>query len=170
MQIRNSVTLIGNVGQLPTVRTLPSGNRVIEFSLATNDSYRNRDGEKVTRTEWHRVKAFGKVVDVLETYLTKGSQIALSGTLRYSKWTDKYEQSRTTAEIVLDEFTFLSAKDRGENTTEEAFELEELMQVAEPSSDAPSGKSAAAAKTRKRRSVKQAAAAQGVTPAEDLPF
>ena len=169
MQVRNSVTLIGNVGQLPTVRTLPSGNRVIEFSLATNDSYRNRDGEKVTRTEWHRVKAFGKVVDVLETYLTKGSQIALNGTLRYSKWTDKYEQSRTTAEIVLDEFTFLGAKDRGGNPGEEAFELEELMQVAEPTAEASTEKSAAA-KTRKRRSVKQATAAQGVTPAEDLPF
>ena len=70
MQIRNSVTLIGNVGQLPVTKTLANGSRMIEFSLATNDSYRNRDGQKVQRTEWHRIKAFGKVVDVLERNAT----------------------------------------------------------------------------------------------------
>ncbi|MBB4078995.1 single-strand DNA-binding protein [Lewinella aquimaris] len=156
MNVRNSVTLIGNVGQLPITKTLPSGNRVIEFSLATNDSYRNREGEKVTRTEWHRVKAYGKLVDTLERYLTKGTQIALTGMLRYNKWTDKYEQQRSSAEIILEEFTFLSAKER--STSDADHETAE-MEVAEP----------APKKTSKRRATKKSEKTS-VTPAEDLPF
>lgn len=159
MSIRNNITLIGNVGQLPTTKTLPSGVRLIEFSLATNETYRNRDGEKVTRTEWHRIKAFGKVVDVLEAYLTKGSQIALTGTLRYNKWTDKYEQSRISAEIILNEFTFLGSKDR--NTEAVATEDAHLeMQTAEPTP----------AKSGKRGGNKTSTPATKATAAEDLPF
>ncbi|THH39259.1 single-stranded DNA-binding protein [Neolewinella litorea] len=161
MQVRNSVTLIGNVGQLPAIKTLSSGSRVIEFSFATNDTYRNREGEKVTRTEWHQVKAFGKVVDVLERYVTKGSALAITGTLRYRKWTDKFEQNRVSTEIILDQFTFLGGRDdksyqAGQNEDEEASEAS--MLAAEP----------APKKTAKRRGKKAAAAV--VTPAEDLPF
>ena len=155
MQVRNSVTLIGNVGQLPTVKTLPSGTRVIEFSLATNDSYRNKAGERIQRTEWHSIKAYGKVVDVLERYLTKGSQLALTGALRYSKWTDKHEQARTSTEIILDEFTFLGSRDNNSYSTRED-DRDSLSVAAEP----------VAKKTTKRRTGKQA----DMTPAEDLPF
>ncbi|MCP9234480.1 single-stranded DNA-binding protein [Lewinella sp. JB7] len=158
MNVRNSVTLIGNVGQLPICKTLPSGSRVIEFSLATNDTYRNREGEKIDRTEWHRVKAFGKVVDVLERYLTKGTQIALTGALRYNKWTDKHDQQRTTAEIILEEFSFLGSKERNSTEIDAEPEFAE-MAVAEP----------APKKTTKRRTAKKAERT-AVTPAEDLPF
>ncbi len=159
MQVRNSVTLIGNVGQLPITKTLPSGTRVIEFSFATNDSYRNRDGEKVTRTEWHRVKAFGKVVDVLERYLTKGSQLALTGAIRYNRWTDKHDQQRISAEIVLEEFTFLSPRDRNDG----AADYEPETSVAEVAEPAPK-------KTTKRRTAKAKAAPAEMTAAADLPF
>ncbi|WP_238751158.1 single-stranded DNA-binding protein [Neolewinella maritima] len=169
MQIRNSVTLIGNVGQLPITKTLSNGNRVIEFSLATNDSYRNREGQKITRTEWHRVKAYGKVVDVLERYLTRGSRIALVGAIRYSKWTDKYEQTRTATDIVLSEFTFLDSKERDDHDTPSESELDEAMQVSEPS-PAETAAAAPATKTRKRRATKKSAKASTATPAEDLPF
>ncbi len=159
MQVRNSVTLIGNVGQLPTVKTLPNGSRVIEFSLATNDTYRNRQGEKVTRTEWHRVKAFGKVVDVLERYLTKGSQLALTGAIRYSRWTDKFDQQRISTEIVLEEFTFLGSRDRGD--AEASYKAEpNVAEVAEP----------APKKTTKRRKTRAKSTATEMTAAEDLPF
>ncbi len=159
MQVRNSVTLIGNVGQVPTVKTLSTGNRVIEFSLATNDTYRNRQGEKVTRTEWHRVKAFGKVVDVLERYLTKGSQLALTGAIRYGRWTDKYDQQRIATDIVLEEFTFLGSRDRGD--AEASYEADStVMEVAEP----------APKKTTKRRTAKAKSAPAEMTAAEDLPF
>ena len=167
MQIRNSVTLIGNVGQLPVTKTLSSGNRLIEFSLATNESYRNRDGQKVQRTEWHRVKAFGKVVDVLERYLTRGSRIALTGSIRYNKWTDKYEQSRVSTDIILDGFTFLDSKDYGAVGTE-AVDEDSVMQVAEPS---PAEATGTPGKTKKRRATKKSTKAkEAATAAEDLPF
>ncbi|PPK87496.1 single-strand DNA-binding protein [Neolewinella xylanilytica] len=156
MQVRNSVTLIGNVGQLPTVKTLTSGTRVIEFSLATNDSYRNKAGERITRTEWHTIKAFGKVVDTLERYVTKGTQLALTGSIRYSRWTDKHEQTRVSTEIILDEFTFLGSRDGSSYSTREDDTEQSEMMAAEP----------APKKTAKRRSKKAAA----MTPAEDLPF
>ena len=165
MNVRNSVTLIGNVGQIPTSKTLPSGTRVIEFSLATNDTYRNRDGEKVTRTEWHRIHAYGKVVEVLERYLNKGTKLALTGTLRYSKWTDKYDQSRTTTEIILDEFTFLGGKGSDSSTSTNT-ERETEMMVAEPAPEVKTGK-------RRAKSGKgggKATKATEMTAAEDLPF
>ena len=156
MQVRNSVTLIGNVGQLPTVRTLTSGTRVIEFSLATNDTYRNKAGERVTRTEWHTIKAFGKVVDTLERYVTKGTQLALTGSIRYSRWTDKHEQNRVRTEIILDEFTFLGSRDGSSYSNREEEQDQAEMMAAEP----------APKKTAKRRGKKKA----DLTPAEDLPF
>ena len=156
MQVRNSVTLIGNVGQLPTVRTLTSGTRVIEFSLATNDSYRNKAGERITRTEWHTIKAFGKVVDTLERYVTKGTQLALTGSIRYSRWTDKHEQTRISTEIILDEFTFLGSRDNSSYSSRDEEQEQAEMMAAEP----------APKKTAKRRGKKKAE----LTPAEDLPF
>ena len=156
MQVRNSVTLIGNVGQLPTVRTLTSGTRVIEFSLATNDSYRNKAGERITRTEWHTIKAFGKVVDTLERYVTKGTQLALTGSIRYSRWTDKHEQTRISTEIILDEFTFLGSRDNSSYSSRDEEQEQAEMMAAEP----------APKKTAKRRGKKKA----DLTPAEDLPF
>ena len=167
MQIRNSVTLIGNVGQLPVTKTLSSGNRLIEFSLATNESYRNRDGQKVQRTEWHRIKAFGKVVDVLERYLTRGSRIALTGSIRYNKWTDKYEQARVSTDIILDGFTFLDSRDYGASETE-AVDEDSAMQIAEPS---PAEATSTPAKTKKRRATKKSTnVKEAATAAEDLPF
>lgn len=159
MQVRNSVTLIGNVGQLPATKTLPSGRRVIEFSFATNDIYRNREGEKVTRTEWHRVKAYGKVVDVLERYVTKGSALAITGSIHYNKWTDKYEQNRSSTEIILSEFTFLGGRDEKSYQADREDAADSVMQAAEP----------APKKTAKRRG-KKAPMEAVVTPAEDLPF
>ncbi|MGB3801406.1 MAG: single-stranded DNA-binding protein [Lewinella sp.] len=156
MQVRNSVTLIGNVGQLPIVKTLTSGTRVIEFSLATNDSYRNKAGERITRTEWHTIKAFGKVVDTLERYVTKGKQLAVTGAIRYNRWTDKHDQTRTSTEIILDDFTFLGSRDDSSYSDQEADTPQSEMMAAEP----------APKKTAKRRGKKKAA----MTPAEDLPF
>ena len=156
MQVRNSVTLIGNVGQLPTVKTLSSGTRVIEFSLATNDTYRNREGDKVQRTEWHSIKAFGKVVDVLERHVTKGTALAITGSIRYSKWTDKHEQSRISTEIILDQFTFIGGRDQSAYDGESGNESVAAISAAEP----------APKKTTKRRNKKSA----DMTPAEDLPF
>ncbi|WP_157976059.1 single-stranded DNA-binding protein [Lewinella sp. IMCC34191] len=156
MQVRNSVTLIGNVGQIPTVKTLNGGTRVIEFSLATNDSYRNKAGERITRTEWHTIKAFGKVVDTLERYVTKGKQLAVTGAIRYNRWTDKHDQTRISTEIILDDFTFLGSRDNSDYPNHEDDKESSEMMAAEPTPK----------KTTKRRGKKNSA----MTPAEDLPF
>lgn len=109
MQVRNNITLIGNLGGAPTLTTLPSGTQVAEFRLATNDYFKDRDGNRQERTEWHRVKAFGKLAETFGKYLERGSQVCIAGALRYNKWIDKHDQVRISAEIIASEFTFLSA-------------------------------------------------------------
>jgi single-strand DNA-binding protein len=110
MQIRNSITLIGNVGQNPEVINAKNGNEFLRFSLATNDRYTDRDGKRIERTEWHTVMVFGKQVEYIKNNVTKGEMLAVSGVLRYSNWTDKLEQKRTSAAIHLESYTFLSSK------------------------------------------------------------
>jgi len=109
MQVRNNITLIGNLGAAPITTTLPSGTTVTEFRLATNDYFKDKDGNRQERTEWHRVKAFGKLAETFAKYLTRGSQVCIAGALRYNKWIDKHDQVRITAEVVASEFTFLSS-------------------------------------------------------------
>lgn len=110
MNASNTIHLIGNLGTDPESKTLPSGSTVTEFSLATSDSYKDKDGNRVQRTEWHRAKAFGKLADVLAEYLSKGSKIAITGEMRYREWTDKYEQKRKSAEVVISTFSFLGGR------------------------------------------------------------
>lgn len=108
MQVRNSITLIGNLGSNPKMVTTESGLTITEFSLATNEYFRDKDGNRQTRTDWHKVKSFGKLAEIFGKYLEQGSQVAIVGTLRYNKWIDKHDQVRNTAEIVAHSFTFLS--------------------------------------------------------------
>ncbi|MEO0733083.1 MAG: single-stranded DNA-binding protein, partial [Bacteroidota bacterium] len=95
MQVRNNVTLIGNLGGNPETNDLPNGGQVTSFSLATNEYYKDKEGNRQTRTEWHRVKAFGKLAELFAEHLTKGSQVCIAGALRYHKWIDKHDQVRT---------------------------------------------------------------------------
>ncbi len=112
MSINNSnfINLIGRLGDTPESRTLPSGQTVTAFSLATNENYKDRSGNRVVRTEWHKVKAFGKAAEVLSQYLERGSKVAIVGTLRYSKWRDKFDQTRNTAEIIVQSFEFMDSR------------------------------------------------------------
>lgn len=109
MSINNSnfINLIGRLGDHPTSRTLPSGQVATAFSLATNDNYKDRDGNKIERTNWHRIKAYGKPAEIMSQYLEKGSKVSIVGTLRYNKWQDKYDQKRSTAEIIVQSFEFM---------------------------------------------------------------
>lgn len=103
----NFVNLIGNLGSAPVAKTLPSGRLLTEFSLATNDRYTDANGNRVERTEWHTVKAFGKPAEILSQYLQRGSKVSILGTLRYNKWQDKYEQNRISTEVIVESFRFL---------------------------------------------------------------
>ena len=112
MNASNFIHITGNVGGTVRSNTLPSGMRVAEFSLATNDYYRDREGNRVQRTEWHRVKAFGKVAGVLAEHAGKGTQLSVVGTMRYRSYVNKLEQQCTVAEVYLDSFNFVGKKHR----------------------------------------------------------
>lgn len=102
----NKVILIGNLGADPEVRTLPNGNKVVNLSLATTDSWRDKNtGERREKTEWHRVVIFSDgMAKVAEQYLRKGSKVYLEGALQTRKWQDQSGQDKYATEIVLQGF------------------------------------------------------------------
>ena len=112
MQSNNNINLVGYVGQKPILRRFDNGGCLTEISLATSTTYRDRQGQKQSKTQWHKVVAYNKSAEALERYLDKGSLLSVNGTLEYDKWTDKANQPRTTAKIHLASFTFLSGNDR----------------------------------------------------------
>lgn len=98
----NKVILVGNLGQDPEVRYLPNGGAVTNITLATSESWRDKQtGENKEITEWHRVVLFGKLAEVAGEYLRKGSQVYIEGQLRTRKWQDQGGQDRYTTEIVV---------------------------------------------------------------------
>jgi len=102
----NKVILVGNLGRDPEIRSTNDGTKVANLSLATSESWRDRNsGERRERTEWHRVVIFNdRLVDVVEKYLNKGSKIYVEGQLQTRKWTDRDGQERYTTEVVLQRF------------------------------------------------------------------
>ena len=98
----NKVILVGNLGRDPEVRTFQSGDKVANFSVATSDTWNDRQtGERRERTEWHNVAIFGRMAEIAEQYLRKGAKVYLEGSLRTRKWQDQSGQDRYTTEVVL---------------------------------------------------------------------
>ncbi|NHB93483.1 single-stranded DNA-binding protein [Photorhabdus cinerea] len=98
----NKVILIGNLGQDPEVRYMPNGGAVTNITLATSESWRDKQtGEMKEKTEWHRVVLFGKLAEVAGEYLRKGSQVYIEGSLQTRKWQDQNGQDRYTTEVVV---------------------------------------------------------------------
>ena len=108
--LRNKVQLIGNLGQNPEVKELDGGKKVAKFSLATNETYRNKAGEKVTDTQWHNLVAWGKNADIIEKYLKKGSEVAIEGKLLNRNYTDKEGVKRYVTEIQVSDLLMLGGK------------------------------------------------------------
>ena len=108
--LRNKVQLIGNLGNDPEIINLDSGSKLAKFSIATNESYKNPEGEKVTDTQWHNVIAWGKTADIIENYVTKGKEVAIEGKLTTSSWEDKEGIKRYTTEVVCKELLMLGNK------------------------------------------------------------
>ena len=108
--LKNKVQLIGNLGNAPEVRNTESGKKLVRFSIATNESYRNAKGEKVTETQWHNLIAWGKVADIAEKYLTKGSEVAIEGKLMNNNYTDKEGVKKYATEIQVHELLLLGSK------------------------------------------------------------
>ncbi len=112
----NRVILIGNLTRDPEVRYTQSGKAVANVSIATNESYKNKDtGERVEKPEYHRVTFFDKLAEIVGQYLKKGSKIYLEGKLQTRKWQDKDGQDRYTTEIVGSEMKMLGGKSEGES-------------------------------------------------------
>ena len=106
----NKVMLVGRLGQDPDVRYMPNETAVCNFSLATSRRYKNKDGERVENTEWHRVVMFGKLAEIAKEYVKKGSQIYIEGRLQTRKWQTKEGQDRYTTEIVAENMTMLGGR------------------------------------------------------------
>lgn len=110
----NKVMLIGNLGADPDIRTMPNGNSVVTLSIATTESWKDREGFVQEQTEWHRVSVFGKLADIAGQYLTKGSKVFIEGRLQTRKWQDKNGQDRYSTEIVANEMTMLGGGSEGQ--------------------------------------------------------
>lgn len=109
--LRNSVQLIGRLGNEPEVHTFESGTKKATFSVATNEQYYNNKGEKVQETQWHNVVAWGKKVDIIENYLKKGSEVAIQGKLTTRMYETKDGEKRYVTEINMNEVLMLGKKD-----------------------------------------------------------
>ncbi|HEU0110930.1 MAG TPA: single-stranded DNA-binding protein [Flavisolibacter sp.] len=105
--LRNKVQLIGNLGQNPEIKTTEGGKKLARFNIATNESYRNTKGEKVTETQWHTVIAWGKVADIAEKYLSKGSEVAIEGKLVNRSYNDKQGNKKYVTEVQVNEVLML---------------------------------------------------------------
>jgi single-strand DNA-binding protein len=108
--LKNKVQLIGNLGNKPEIRTTEGGKKLARFSLATNEVYRNAKGEKVTETQWHNIVAWGKVADIVEKFLDKGSEIALEGKLINRTYSDKDGNKKYVTEVQVNEVLMLGEK------------------------------------------------------------
>jgi len=109
----NKVILIGRLGRDPETRYTSGGQAVANFSIATDESYRDRNGERQKRTEWHRIVVWGKQAEIAQQYLKKGSLVFIDGRIQSREWQDKEGQKRTSFEIVATSFRMLGGRGEG---------------------------------------------------------
>ena len=108
--LKNKVQLIGHLGNQPDVRTTEAGKKWARFSIATNEVYRNAQGEKVTETQWHNLIAWGKVAEIAEKFLHKDSEVAIEGKLINRSYTDKEGNKKYITEVQVNEVLLLGSK------------------------------------------------------------
>jgi single-strand DNA-binding protein len=105
--LKNKVQLIGNLGNDPEIITMENGNKLAKFSIATNETYKNSEGEKVTDTQWHNVVAWGKLAEITENYLTKGKEVMIEGKLMSRSYETKEGEKRYITEVKCNELLML---------------------------------------------------------------
>ena len=127
----NKVILVGNLGKDPEVKYLDSGVAVANFSLATSESYKNKEGERVNQTEWHNIVAWGKLADFATEYIQKGQLVYIEGRLQTRNWQDKDGNSRKTTEIVCTAITPLEWKPVKNSTASEDKDVEKAAESTE---------------------------------------
>ena len=109
----NRVILVGRLGRDPETRYTASGQAVANFSVATDESYKDRNGERQKRTEWHKIVVWGKQAEIAQQYLKKGSLVFIEGRIQSREWQDKEGQKRTSFEIVANNFRMLGGRAEG---------------------------------------------------------
>jgi single-strand DNA-binding protein len=97
----NKVILLGNVGKDPEVKTLESGDKIANLTIATSETYKDKQGKKVSNTEWHKVSVFGKIAEIVEMYVKKGQQLYIEGKIKTRSWDDKDGNKKYSTEIVI---------------------------------------------------------------------
>ncbi|HMM16236.1 MAG TPA: single-stranded DNA-binding protein [Petrimonas sp.] len=127
--LKNRVQLIGNLGQSPELRTTESGKSMSRFSIATNETYTNANGEKVVETQWHNVVAWGKLAEITTSYLSKGSEVVIEGKLVHRNYIDKEGIKRYVSEIQATEILFLNTQKQNINQPDEA--VDDLQDVSD---------------------------------------
>lgn len=110
--LKNKVQLIGHLGNVPEIKQVADNKKMARFSVATSESYKNGKGEKVTETQWHNLVAWGKVAELAEKYLQKGSEVAIEGKLVNKNYTDKEGIKRYSTEIQVNEVLLLGNKQK----------------------------------------------------------
>jgi single-strand DNA-binding protein len=109
----NKVILVGRLGRDPETRYTSGGQAVANFSVATDESYKDRNGERQKRTEWHKIVVWGKQAEIAQQYLKKGSLVFIEGRIQSREWQDKEGQKRTSFEIVATNFRMLGGRSEG---------------------------------------------------------
>ena len=112
----NKVILVGRLGRDPETRYIPNGDAITNFSLATDEQWRDRNGERQTRTEWHNVSLYGKLGEIANQYLRKGSQVFIEGKIQSRKYTGKDGIERTAYDIIGNEMKMLSNRNDGSDS------------------------------------------------------
>ena len=105
--LKNKVQLIGHVGNDPETKIFESGKKVVKFNLATNDTYKNSNGEKTEETQWHKITAWGGTAEIIEKYVAKGKEIAVEGKLTHRSYDDKNGEKRYVTEVVVNDLLLL---------------------------------------------------------------
>lgn len=144
----NKVILVGNVGGDPDVRYMPNGNAVTTLSVATAESWKDKQtGEKQERTEWHRVVCYNRLGEIAGEYIRKGSKLYVEGSLRTRKWQDQQtQQDRYTTEIIASDIQMLDSKNQG-SSYNEASQNQPIAEGAARTQNAPAKKQAIAEST-----------------------
>jgi len=105
--LRNKVQLIGNVGNDPEIKNFEGGKKLANLVIATKESYKNEEGERLEQTQWHRVTAWGKAAEIIEKFVTKGKEIAVEGKLIHRSYDDKDGEKRYITEVVVNDLLLL---------------------------------------------------------------
>jgi len=108
----NKVTLIGNVGKEPEIKQLDNGTKIANFPLATSETWKDKNGEKVEQVEWHNISIFGKLAEIVEMFVNKGTLLYCEGKIKTRSWDDKDGNKRYTTDIIVSELRMLGGKQK----------------------------------------------------------